>query len=182
MTVWNDPVSGGAAVLLLAVLMGFASAHKLSDIKAFRQTLDDYRLLPAALVFVTAVLVALSEATACVLLLLPATRALGAALTALLLGGYSIAIAINLARGRRDIACGCSWGAGGQKLSHWLVARNLALLPVALLAGGAWQARPLHLGDGFVVVMAGLCLLLCYHAADRLIANHTAASNAGGAA
>ena len=52
----------------------------------------------------------------------------------LLLSLYTAAIVLNLARGRRDIDCGCGGPGSRQTLHEWLVWRNLAYLTLALLA------------------------------------------------
>ena len=171
MNLLADPVIGTTAVLLLTAIMGGAAFHKLADRVRFVETVRDYRVLPTGLAGLAAGVVVVVEGIACLLLVVPPTRTLGAVAIGSLLVVYAAMIGLNLARGRTDIDCGCSWAGGGQPISAWLIARNLTLLPIAALAGGVWSERALVLGDGFTVVAATLTLLFFYHAADRLIAN-----------
>ena len=58
------------------------------------------------------------------------------AASALLLAGYTIAIAINLARGRTYITCGCGLtGQADETLTRGLIWRNVALLGAV---GACW--------------------------------------------
>ena len=147
MTIWNDPVVGASALLLVAAVMGGAALHKLRDGAAFRETVRDYRLLPDALAATGAVLVVLAEIAAVGLLLVPVTRSVGAILAGALLVLYAGAIGINLARGRTEIDCGCTWSGSGQTISAWLLLRNAALLPFAYLAGAEWADRAFGLAE-----------------------------------
>lgn len=54
---------------------------------------------------------------------------------------YSIAITVNLLRGRNHISCGCGGMAGDHMLSWWLVARNLFLLCGALFVASYGAAQ-----------------------------------------
>src|SRR5262249_14927936 len=55
----------------------------------------------------------------------------GLAWAAALLGLYAAAIAVNLARGRRHLDCGCTGPALRRPISGWLVLRNLVLVAIA---------------------------------------------------
>ena len=167
----GTPILGATASLLLVAILGGAAWHKLLDRIAFRETLRNYRILPDAAVGPAAAIVPPAELAACVLLALPGTHELGALVAAMLLAGYAIAIGLNLARGRTDIECGCSWGGGAQPISAWLIGRNAILIAVASVAATDWSARTLGIIDGLVVLAAATFALLIYHAADRLIAN-----------
>src|SRR2546430_7884607 len=101
-----DPVIAAALRRALALLFFVAAGHKLRVLGRFRATLAEYRLLPAGLVPLAAALVVGAEAAAAGALLVPGTRATGLVSAATLLLVYGAAVAINLARGRRDIHCG----------------------------------------------------------------------------
>ena len=58
--------------------------------------------------------------------------AAGSAAAAILLGLFSVAIGINLARGRSHIDCGCFQSALRQQLSISLLVRNGFLIALAL--------------------------------------------------
>jgi hypothetical protein len=88
-----------------------------------------------------------------------------------LLATYTLAIAANLARGRRDIDCGCFGPAARQPLSAALVARNAALLGVAVLALLPVQARALHPADALSIAGAVGFGALVFASANALLAN-----------
>ena len=168
---WNEPVVATAAAALLAGIMAGAALHKALDLVAFRETLRSYALVPVPLLRPLGLGLPVAEIASAGLLLVPVTRSIGAGIAASLLLVYSAALARNLARGRTEIACGCSWGGGGQGLSGWLLVRNGAL---GLVAGAA-AAGPAATEVGFtgllLALLAAATLLVAYHAADRLIAN-----------
>jgi hypothetical protein len=88
-----------------------------------------------------------------------------------LLGVFTGAIAINLARGRTDIDCGCFGPALRQRLSWWLLLRNgalFALLAIALMPAGV---RPMDFLDVATAAMAAATVVVLYTAANYLIAN-----------
>jgi hypothetical protein len=100
----------------------------------------------------------------------------GAALLTLYLG----AIAINLARGRRSIDCGCLGpvGSSGHGLSWWLAPRNLALIaPAFILAASEPGSRTLGVLDGAAIAAAVATGLALYVGADQLVANQSLIRN-----
>jgi hypothetical protein len=98
-------------------------------------------------------------------------RAPGPLLAAGLLAVYTGAIAINLARGRRDIDCGCAGPALREPLSGWLLGRNGILLAAALACLVPLRPRPLVWVDALTVTGAVAALAAFYGALDRLVAN-----------
>jgi len=104
-------------------------------------------------------------------LLWSTSRPYAGILAFLLIGAYALAIAINLARGRKDIDCGCSGPAMRQPLQPALLARNLLLAIVALCALLPMLDRPLGLLDNFVMIAAGTVLVLLYTTTDLWLAN-----------
>lgn len=165
-----DPVvaailRGGLGVVLLT-----ASAHKLRDIPAFRAAVAEYRLLPEAVAGLAAVLLVLVEVGAALALLVPIDARPAAALAAALLALYTSAIAINLARGRRDLDCGCAGPARRQPIGGALVARNLVLLAAALACALPIGPRALGWVDVATVVVAVATLALLYSAVEQLLA------------
>ena len=102
---------------------------------------------------------------------MPVSRSWAALTAAGLLALYAAAIGINLWRGRADIDCGCAGPDQAQPLRPVLLARNSALVALALVASVAPVARDLTLFDGFVTLAAAAVALLIYAAADGLLAN-----------
>ena len=140
----------GARELLrfgLLLLLASGAAEKLRDSRRFRAAVAGYALLPERAIGAAATAFALGEAALAAALLAPAAagvRAIAAVAAALLFAVYGAAIAINLARGRRAIDCGCGGPAARVPLSGWLVARNALLVAAALLCAGGGAARRLR--------------------------------------
>ena len=123
-----DPIVHTALRAGLALLFAMAALHKLRDAASFRATLAEYRMVPQALVRATATIVIAVEVVVAVAVLRPGTYAAAGVAAAVLLCVYSVAIATNLARGRRHIDCGCLGPSSGQGLTPWLLIRNAALV------------------------------------------------------
>jgi hypothetical protein len=84
---------------------------------------------------------------------------------------FSAAIAINIARGRRDIDCGCFGAALRQGLSGWLLVRNLALAGAAVAVWLPSFERTLEPLDWVTIALGGTTLLVLYVAANVAIVN-----------
>jgi hypothetical protein len=93
----------------------------------------------------------------------------GAVAAIALLALYSAAIALNLARGRRDIDCGCLGPGHRQPLSEWLVARNAAAAIAAATLLAPVDGRPWSWLDALSVSACAACLALLWAAANRLL-------------
>jgi len=91
---------------------------------------------------------------------------------------FTTAIAINLARGRVSIDCGCG-GATGQKLSIGLVVRNLLMMLGLVLAWRAPQWAPGAAATVIGVGGASLTLTVLYFAANQLMTNFQALRTPG---
>jgi len=164
-----DPAVAWVARIALALLFAHAAAHKLRDLAAFRAALAGYRLAPEPALGALALALPVAELAAALALL--AAPRLGSVLALALLATYTLAIAANLARGRRDIDCGCFGPAARQPLSAALVARNAALLGVAVLALLPVQARALHPADALSIAGAVGFGALVFASANALLAN-----------
>jgi uncharacterized membrane protein len=172
-----DPALSSLALLLLAVIFGLAALAKLRELEVFRGVVEQYDLLPRALVTPFAYALPVVELGAALGLLAPATRAPAAALLILLLLAFAAAMAINLLRGRSGIDCGCFIGGQKQRISWPLVARNLVLAGFGLTLLGAGTGRPLAALDWLTIAAAAGSLLLLYQAIGRLFG--LAAAGAG---
>ena len=164
-----DPVIDLTLRAALALLFAGAVQHKLRDPRHFTATLAEYRLLPARLAPLAAACVILAELG--IVLALALRPAWGAAAGAALLGLYGAAIAVNLARGRRHIDCGCGGPAARREISGWLVTRNgLAAAAALVVALVTEAARELVWLDTCTAVAATAMLAACWSAADHLLA------------
>jgi uncharacterized membrane protein YphA (DoxX/SURF4 family) len=161
-----DPVIVSIARLCIAWLFIVSAAHKLRSLREFRGVLSTYRLLPESLVAAVAVVVPLVELVIGGAALAQYRLAYVAAGIVLL--GYATAMAINLARGRRLLDCGC--GGVAQPLSMVLVARNVVLVAVAWLAFAPVLARPLGWIDALTILLGTAVAGTVYAAANELMA------------
>lgn len=162
-----DPAIGFLIIGCCALLFVSAALQKLRALARFAEVLRAYRVLPEA-VSQLAVLVPLLELALGLALLVPVTRMAAAAAGAVLLALYAGAIALNLARGRRDLACGCG-GSDERPIAAWMVVRNLllaALLGVTLVS---WQVRTLSPTDLLTVAGGVVVATLLHVSLDRLL-------------
>jgi hypothetical protein len=126
------PVLELTIALSLAALFAAATLHQLRALAEWPAIVRNYRLVPdTAAGIVAGALLATEAVTAAVLTWAP-TRRLGAASAAALLVLFGAALWINLRRGRTSIDCGCFGSRLRQRISTWMVARNLALALLAL--------------------------------------------------
>ncbi len=177
-----DPAVDAALRAAFALLFLVAASHKLRDPGRFRTTLAEYRLLPGPVVPLAAMLVIGVEVVVAIALLAPARRAPGPGAAAAVLAVYGAAIAVNLARGRRHIDCGCVGPAVRRPISGWLVARNAALAAAALAAVAPVRPRPLVWVDALTVMGATATLAALYASVDRLLAHAPALARLRGEA
>jgi uncharacterized membrane protein YphA (DoxX/SURF4 family) len=157
----------------LAFLFLWAVLHKLRDLAGFRAVVRNYRIVPESWLDSLSSAVIVMEICVSLGLVVPWWAPGAAAAAALLLLAYTTAIALNLARGRRDIDCGCAGLASSQPLGIALVARNLVLVGLALASALPTAPRRLMWIDAFTVPLLTVLLLLLYAAADGTLANGT---------
>jgi hypothetical protein len=169
-TRWLDPCLGYLLVTAYAVFFAWAAFLKARNIGAFTAVLGNYRLLPKVATPIASFLVLLCEATTAVLLLAPPTRAMAAIMGAGLCLLYSLAIGINLKRGRRDLDCGCLGPMKRRPISGWMVWRNLALAATLLIICLPWSSRALGGIDLLTIAAGALALALLYATVDSLMA------------
>jgi Methylamine utilisation protein MauE len=149
------PVIELTLALSLAALFAAATLHQLRALAEWPGVVRNYRLVPdGAAGVVAGALLAAEALTAAALAWVPARR-LGAASAAVLLLLFGAALWINLRRGRSHIDCGCFGSRLRQRISAWMVARNLALALCALTlllprAGG--MLSPLELAASLTCV------------------------------
>jgi hypothetical protein len=135
------------------LLFGAAAVHKLRTVGEFAQTLAQYRLLPAGFIRIASPALGLMEFAVCLGLPWPALRPVGAAAGVALLLMYSAAITINLARGSRDLDCGCGGFGRRTPIGSWMVVRNLSVACMLCLLEFPEASRNLESID--VVTIAG---------------------------
>jgi uncharacterized membrane protein YphA (DoxX/SURF4 family) len=166
-----DPTLPHIFAALLAIVFLGGAWQKLRDMDGFVMAVEQYRLLPASWAPPAAWALLLAEACAGLLLLPLATRTMGAVLALAVLAAVTLAVAVNLLRGRQAIDCGCGGPEGGQHLSWGLVLRNGMLCLASALSLADEAPRELVWLDGLTVVAGTLALYGLYAAANQLMAN-----------
>lgn len=160
-----DPALHYLAVFVIALVFLHAGISKLLARDEFRGVVENYRLLPPFLVSSFAAAVPVAELAAGAGVLWAASRPYAAPLAVALLLLYALAMGINLARGRRDIDCGCFKSALKQTINGWLIGRNLLLAAAAGALLLPLAERATGLLDYVTVAAGGAMLFLgCYAA------------------
>lgn len=163
---------------LLAAVFLTSALGKLRDRRAFAAIVLDYRILPRRWARRFAIVLPWLELALGLMLLLGLGTKVAAALSALLLLTFIIAMGVNLRRGRTDLSCGCGGARHAQKIGRRLIVRNLGLILLALplvvwgqdhlLVAGwpeqglAYLLAELVLADGgqpFALTLSGLLML-----------------------
>lgn len=139
----------------------------------FRSAVANYQLLPPALVTPVAFCLPFTEIAAAILLAMGILPVLVSAALALLLITFSVAIGVNLARGR-VFDCGCSGAAAAPRMISWrhvaadlVLAAGAATIAVAPPPANLWQGVAgavtvsMPGGGAFPVLLAVLlCLVM----------------------
>ncbi len=169
-------MTGIFVLATLVLVLSISVFGKLHDPQAFEGVVYNYRLLPGFLVKPVARSLPGVELVLLVGLLLPAARPVAATALMALLAIYTAAIGIQLARGRREIDCGCLSSVLRERLSGWHVVRNVVLVAMAGAAAGLWPfgavVTEALAGAGAFEAIAGgvaaLCAALLYFAMSTL--------------
>ncbi|HEB89049.1 MAG TPA: methylamine utilization protein MauE [Deltaproteobacteria bacterium] len=163
-----DPAIALLLRVCLATLFGLAAFHKVRDRHAFLETFANHEILPRALTLPGAAFVVVAELLVFLGLVggFPGPQAGTATLA--LLGLYTLALAINLVRGRREIDCGCLGPDNRQPLSAWMIWRNLVLALGALALFLPVANRPFVFVDAITLLGGFLVLSLLFQAANQL--------------
>ena len=166
-----DPAIGILIVASVALLFASAAVHKLRDLRRFDEIFTAYGLIPAITGVRISWAVPLLEMSVAAGLAVKASRPYAGALGIVMLTGYAAAIAVNLRRGHRDLACGCGGPDERRTIAAWMVWRNGLLALVAAAIFAPWTARNLSLTDGITVAFGVLTVALVYLCIDQLFGN-----------
>jgi hypothetical protein len=156
-------------VVCTALLFAAAAVHKLRDLRRFQEIFTAYGLVSRPGWRLPSRLVPLLEAAVAAGLLPAATRAVAACVGIGLLLAYAAAIALNLARGRRDLACGCGGPDDRRPIAAWMVWRNVLLAALLVLPVLPWSPRLLVATDGVTIGFGTATCVLVYLCLDRLL-------------
>jgi uncharacterized membrane protein YphA (DoxX/SURF4 family) len=160
----------------LGLILAISGLGKLGRRHEFKGIVDAYRLVPSQAVPVAASIVVFAEIVTGSALAVGWAASAFAVVAAVVFAGFGFAMAINLARGRRMIDCGC-FRSVRQPLEWRLVVRNVVCAMVALATSPAAMA-PLDPQRWLHAVPAGIALAIVYFALNAvwsLDASRTAA-------
>jgi hypothetical protein len=166
----------GVMQLLVVQLAAFEAAlllasglHKMIRRERIQAAVREFARVPRSFAPFAVLAVAVAEVLASLLLWMPSTRVVGGMLAVLIWGVYLALILRAIAQGRRDVDCGCTFGAAQRPLGVFQVARNVTLTGVALLvaAGSAAGATAPVVASQ---ILAASVLLALYGALDQVMA------------
>lgn len=152
------------AVLLLA-----SGLHKLLRHSRTRAVVHEFAGVPRSLAPFAVAAAAAAEMLAAGLLCTAAHRGAGGVLAGLIWSAYLALILRSIGRGRRDVDCGCTFGAARRPLGTYAVVRNMGLAAMAAFValGSASAAASPLIGSQ---ILAALALLALYCALDQAMA------------
>ena len=161
------------AMLFFSYLFVDAGYRKLSEFRFLQKTITEYRVLPTSWSGPLARVLPITELGAGVGLLIPILHSEAAIAICGALLAYTVAIAVNIARGRRDLDCGCAGPGAEQVISGALLVRNavLFLLALALASIPVSQRVPLDTPEICLALAAALLCALVYQVINQLVAN-----------
>lgn len=152
-----------------ALLLAASAAHKAATWPRALDAVRQFARVPGPLAAPVLAAVAVGEAAAGVLLVMPAYRPAGALLAALIYALYLGFIIRAIVQERRDVDCGCSFAPTARPLGTLHVIRGVLLTVLALLV--AWVS--VDRGSAAVYPsqgLGGLALLALYGALDQVMA------------
>ena len=161
-----------ASAVILVCVFAHGVWHKCVARSDFARAVVAYQLLPVSVAVRSPLPFAGVELVAIAEIVLSRGHSRYGALLLLVL--YTLAMVINLARGRTDLDCGC--GGAATPLSGWLVARNGVLILCALpqiLPGVLLVGSGMLFAIALVAFAAGAFIVL-YAAMNQLLANRAA--------
>lgn len=168
-----DPVFSWAASIFLVAIFLQAGWQKLTMPLHYQTVIENYAILPEAIVPPATFIIGLLELLAALAVFVPATHQVALLLLGSLLLGYMLVMALNIARGRADIDCGCAGPAHQQTISTALLWRNLLLMLITAFACLNEASRDIFWLDLVSIIAGGGSAYLLYHISNLLIANHT---------
>jgi putative oxidoreductase len=121
-------------LLLFQVVIGglfvYAGVLKIADPLGFAQDIENYRLVPRAIAFLTALVLPWVETLAGAALVVGLFKRTSAGLISVMLGMFIGLVAVTMARGL-DVDCGC-FGALGRKAGWTLLLEDALMLFMAV--------------------------------------------------
>jgi Methylamine utilisation protein MauE len=149
--------------VFLALLLSVAAVHKIIWRARARRAAGALTGMEWRGTGVAVKLASLSELGAAGLLALPACRPGGAVLAALVWSAYFALIARSIVLGRRDLDCGCSFGAAHRPLGSFQLLRCASLVLLAFVVAALCMSHTDRDGAATTAVDAdsGTVMLIC---------------------
>ena len=142
----------------LAALFLFSSINKIRDQRGFYNIVRSYRLLPAFAIKPFSFLLPWVELLLSILLVVGWNTKPVGWITGALYGAFTVALSVNLIRGRKDLDCGCFGAKEKHKITIGLVFRDVGLMLtsciVAIFGGGIYAFDNLIAGVQLTVASA----------------------------
>jgi hypothetical protein len=164
-----DPAVACLIIACTELLFAVAAIYKLRDLRRFAEIFAAYGVLPLGVARRVAPVVPLFELVVAFGLLFEGSRKLVMCVGIVLLLAYAVAIAINLYRGRRDLACGCGGPDDRRTIAGWMVWRNLGIASLMAAALLPWSDRPFAPTDAVTIGCGAVACALVYLCLDRLL-------------
>lgn len=136
--------------MTFALLFVTTFISKIIHWKEHKQTMASYKILPAKVISISLLFFLINEAVIAFSALLVGWRPFNGILATILLLIYTLAIGINLLRGRRDLACGCGGVLENERLHYGLVVRNLLLITAVVFL--SFTSKVHGISDGWLTV------------------------------
>tara|TARA_R110002050_G_scaffold57423_5_gene129207 strand:- start:124639 stop:125187 length:549 start_codon:yes stop_codon:yes gene_type:complete len=167
----NDPVLSILATLFVGLVLAVAAISKLRSPDEFQGVVDNYRLLPSFLVAPVARLLPLVELACAVALMVPPAREMAAWVAVGLFVMFTMALAINVGRGRTHIDCGCVRRPTSQsRIGMFHVLRALFLAGVStFIALSSLEVANVSLASWLIGMASAALLAMLYVAADVMV-------------
>lgn len=137
----DSPVIGLFARAIVGSVLLYAGATKLGSYGQMIRIIQAYRLLPDKMVSAVGRVLPVLEVVIGGALLVGVLLPWAAFIAVSLYLVFTLAITINLLRGRRVIACGCFGVSGLSHLSWWLVGRNGILVAMSMFVAANLKPR-----------------------------------------
>lgn len=146
-----------ASRLIVGVIFALSSTGKWLNLTWFANAVSKYDFVPGPAARPLALLVTLSETVLAVLLLFGVAQPVTQLAAAFFIGALTLAVTMNLFRGRTDLDCGCS-GSPGEKVSWYVIGRNLGLIGLATLSTG--MLKPMVMTTDAAPAIFAACISL----------------------
>ena len=158
-----------AQLAIFQALLLIASAiHKIAKWRHSQGVLRQFAGVPVSMAAVTLCAAIAGELVAAAGLVLPAYRPMGAILAALLWVVYLGLILRAIAKDRRDVDCGCSFGSASRPLGAFQITRNAILVGLAVMVAVV-SALIGSVGAQASQGLGAVALLLLYAALDQVM-------------